>query len=96
MPSHRNSSPPALGRRIPGRRSPGGAGGWSLLCGLLVSGILGGLQPVAAQSDAATRAAERERQLRAEFAKPGPIEAVNSVWIEELTGMEVRDAMGRR
>lgn len=39
------------------------------------------------------RAAERERQLQEELAAPRPIEALESVWIEELTWMEVRDAM---
>ena len=41
--------------------------------------------------------AEQERRLREELASPRPIEAVNSVWIDELTWMEVRDqiAAGR-
>ena len=38
-------------------------------------------------------AAEQARQLQAEMAEPRPIEALNSVWIEELTWMEVRDAL---
>ena len=37
----------------------------------------------------AARAAEREAAMNA----PRPIEAVNSVWIEELTWMEIRDAI---
>ena len=41
--------------------------------------------------------AERQRQaaeaLAAEMAAPRPIEALDSVWIEELTWMEVRDAI---
>jgi creatinine amidohydrolase/Fe(II)-dependent formamide hydrolase-like protein len=41
--------------------------------------------------------AERQRQqaeaLAAELASPRPIEALDSVWIEELTWMEVRDAI---
>ena len=32
-------------------------------------------------------------QLEAEMAEPRPIDALNSVWIEELTWMEVRDAL---
>ncbi|NNK62369.1 MAG: creatininase family protein [Gemmatimonadetes bacterium] len=32
-------------------------------------------------------------QLEAELAEPRPIDALNSVWIEELTWMEVRDAL---
>ena len=37
--------------------------------------------------------AEQERQLQEEMRAPRPIEALNSVWIEELTWMEVRDAL---
>ena len=37
--------------------------------------------------------AEREAQLQEELRSERPIEALNSVWIEELTWMEVRDAM---
>ena len=36
---------------------------------------------------------ERAKQLAEQLAKPRPIEALDSVWIEELTWMEVRDAM---
>ena len=39
----------------------------------------------------ARRAAEAARQLEEEMKAPRPIEALNSVWIEELTWMEVRD-----
>lgn len=54
--------------------------------------------PAAAQEsptpeERARRAAERQRELEAELAAPRPIEALESVWIEELTWMEVRDAM---
>ncbi|MEX2466692.1 MAG: creatininase family protein [Gemmatimonadota bacterium] len=35
--------------------------------------------------------AERERQYQEELAMPNPIEASGSVWIEELTWLEVRD-----
>lgn len=37
--------------------------------------------------------AERERQFQEELRAPRSIEALNSVWIEELTWMEVRDAI---
>ncbi len=37
--------------------------------------------------------AEQERQYQEEMRAPRPIEALNSVWIEELTWMEVRDAL---
>jgi len=41
----------------------------------------------------AARQAERERQLQEELAAPRPIEAFDSVWLEELTWMEIRDAL---
>ena len=41
----------------------------------------------------ARRRAEQARQLQEELRSPRPIEALNSVWIEELTWMEVRDAI---
>ncbi|GIW53137.1 MAG: hypothetical protein KatS3mg081_2492 [Gemmatimonadales bacterium] len=37
--------------------------------------------------------AQQERQIEDELKAPRPIEALNSVWIEELTWMEVRDAI---
>lgn len=37
--------------------------------------------------------AEAERRLQAELNAPRPIDAINSVWTEELTWMEVRDAV---
>ncbi|MCZ6916924.1 MAG: creatininase family protein [Gemmatimonadetes bacterium] len=41
----------------------------------------------------ARREAEAARQLEEEMNTPRSIEALNSVWIEELTWMEVRDAI---
>ena len=41
----------------------------------------------------AGRRAEQAQQLQEELRSPRPIEALNSVWIEELTWMEVRDAI---
>ena len=37
--------------------------------------------------------AEREQAFQEEFTMVRPIEALNSVWIEELTWLEIRDAM---
>ena len=37
--------------------------------------------------------AEREAQVLAELASRRPIEALNSIWIEELTWMEIRDLL---
>lgn len=39
------------------------------------------------------RRAEQERRLQEELRAPRPIDAVNSLWIDELTWMEVRDAI---
>ena len=41
----------------------------------------------------ARRRADQAQQLQEELRSPRPIEALNSVWIEELTWMEVRDAI---
>ena len=41
----------------------------------------------------ARRQAERERTLQEELHMARPVEALNSVWIEELTWIEIRDAM---
>lgn len=51
--------------------------------------LLVALDAVAQRPDAA----ERERRLRQELATPRPIAASSSVWIEELTWMEIRDRM---
>ena len=37
--------------------------------------------------------AEAERRVQAELRMPRPVDALNSVWIEELTWIEVRDAI---
>ena len=37
--------------------------------------------------------AERERRFQAELVKPRPVEALDSIWIEELTWVEIRDAI---
>lgn len=47
----------------------------------------------AQQSGTAQRQAEQARQLREDMAEPRPIPAGTSVWLEELTWMEVRDAL---
>jgi len=63
---------------------------------------LAGLTPIAAAQqgrqtlspeERARRQVEQERQYQEEMRSPRPIEALNSVWIEELTWMEVRDAI---
>ncbi|MGQ0643675.1 MAG: creatininase family protein [Gemmatimonadaceae bacterium] len=37
--------------------------------------------------------AEAERRLQVELRMPRPVDALNSVWIEELTWIEIRDAL---
>ncbi len=45
------------------------------------------------EEERARRQAEQARELQEELRSPRPIEALNSVWIEELTWLEVRDAI---
>ncbi len=45
------------------------------------------------EEERARRRAEQARQLQEELRSPRPIDALNSIWIEELTWMEVRDAI---
>lgn len=45
------------------------------------------------QSPSPAERAQREQEFQRELRAPRPIAAVNSVWIEELTWMEVRDAL---
>ncbi len=37
--------------------------------------------------------AERERRFQAELVMPRPVDALDSIWIEELTWIEIRDAI---
>lgn len=60
-----------------------------LRTGLLL--LAAAVVPAAAQTRPS--AEERERALQAELAAPRPIEAVESVWLEELTWMEIRDLL---
>ncbi|MEE8477748.1 MAG: hypothetical protein V3S19_05225, partial [Gemmatimonadales bacterium] len=45
------------------------------------------------EEERARRRSEQARQLQEELRSPRPIDALNSIWIEELTWMEVRDAI---
>ena len=67
---------------------------------IIVLGLAIGLPRIAqaqqrqmTEEERARRRAEQARQLQEELRSPRPIEALNSVWIEELTWMEVRDAI---
>ena len=44
--------------------------------------------------EVAKRRAEFQRQVERDLASPRPVDALDSVWLEELTWMEVRDEMG--
>jgi len=46
---------------------------------------------VAGYSSEAQQSADRERQIQEKLAVPNPLEASDSLWIEELTYIEVRD-----
>ncbi|MEM1246581.1 MAG: creatininase family protein [Acidobacteriota bacterium] len=50
-------------------------------------------QPQLSEEERARRMAEYMEQVKKDLATPTPIQALDSVWIEELTWMEVRDAM---
>ncbi|MCY3700470.1 MAG: creatininase family protein [Gemmatimonadetes bacterium] len=54
---------------------------------------LAGQQRNMSPEERARLAAERERQVQEELVSERPIEAFDTVWIEEMTWMEVRDAM---
>ncbi|MEE8060744.1 MAG: creatininase family protein [Gemmatimonadales bacterium] len=65
---------------------------WSVLMTMVL--IAGLAAPAAAQQRSTNLSPEeRARRLQEELRAPRPIEALNSVWIEELTWMEVRDAL---
>jgi creatinine amidohydrolase len=49
--------------------------------------------PLAAQQRSPEQIAERERAFQEELAAPRPIEMGSSLWIDELTWMEVRDLL---
>lgn len=65
----------------------------ALVLGLAPSLMAQQGRPQLSPEEQARRQAERERQFQEELVAPRPIEALNSVWLEELTWMEVRDAM---
>ena len=63
---------------------------WTGMCAALALGTLASAQtPPAGQGGAGARPPRRQFDLTT----PRPIPARDSVWIEELTWMEVRDAM---
>lgn len=63
---------------------------------LALAALLGLAPTVAAQQQgAADRREEQARHLREEMAQPRPIPAGTSVWMEDLTWMEVRDALAQ-
>jgi creatinine amidohydrolase len=65
----------------------------SVLFVFSVAALAATAAPASAQQRQLTpeQIAERERAYQEELAMPNPLEALNSVWIEELTWLEVRD-----
>ena len=73
---------------------------------ILIAAALALLAPMASQAQQGRRGMSAERRaqmavqqaqaLLADMQTERPIEALNSVWIEELTWMEVRDALRDR
>jgi creatinine amidohydrolase/Fe(II)-dependent formamide hydrolase-like protein len=62
-----------------------------LLLGLVVPAAAAQSRGNLSPEEQARRQAERERVRQEMMQMPNPIEAMNSVWIEELTWIEVRD-----
>jgi len=61
---------------------------------LLIAGIPLLASSATAQSrQTPEQRAEAERRFQTELRMPRPVDALNSVWIEELTWIEVRDAI---
>ncbi len=65
---------------------------WSLVIALSLVTALASFADAQQRSMSPEERAERER-FQEGFREPRPIDALNSVWIEELTWMEVRDAL---
>jgi len=74
-----------------------------IMIAVVIAAVAGSSSTAAAQQrggrgnlspeERAQRQAAAERALQEELAEPTPIAALDSVWIEELTWMEVRDAL---
>ena len=63
---------------------------------VLVTGLVasaGAQQRQLTAEERAQRAQRQQQQLQAELEMERPVDALNSVWIEELTYLEVRDAL---
>jgi creatinine amidohydrolase/Fe(II)-dependent formamide hydrolase-like protein len=67
--------------------------GFAALITLLAAPLAAQQRQPPTPEERARRAAEQEREIQEALAAPRPIEALNSVWIEELTWMEVRDEL---
>ena len=69
---------------------------WSVVAALVLAIVVaspGAAQRTVSAEERARMQAERERERREMMDMPRPIEALNSMWIDELTWMEVRDAI---
>jgi len=65
----------------------------ALVVGLASAAPAVAQQRILGPEERARQQAEQERRLQEELKAPRPIEAAYSVWLEELTWMEIRDAM---
>jgi creatinine amidohydrolase/Fe(II)-dependent formamide hydrolase-like protein len=66
---------------------------WPVLIYCLAFGLAPTTVTAQARTQTPEQRAEAERRYQADLKAPRPIEALNSIWIEELTWMEVRDAV---
>ncbi len=94
-PTHRR--PIRSGARELRRRSPRLEGlrralGWAVAAQVLFAGAALAQAQMSAE-ERARRQAEYMERVKKDLATKTPIEALDSVWIEELTWMEVRDAL---
>lgn len=68
----------------------------SFVVTLALTGLAAGAsaqQRTMTPEERARQQAEQERRVQADLKAPRPIDAANSLWLEELTWMEIRDAM---
>jgi creatinine amidohydrolase/Fe(II)-dependent formamide hydrolase-like protein len=65
----------------------------SVVCLCAVASAAAAQQRIMTPEERTRQQAEQERRLQEELKAPRPIDAVSSVWLEELTWMEIRDAI---
>jgi creatinine amidohydrolase/Fe(II)-dependent formamide hydrolase-like protein len=65
----------------------------ALVIGLASVGPAVAQQRTLTPEERARQQAQQEQRLQEELKRPRPIDAVNTVWLEDLTWMEIRDAL---